>query len=135
MSPSRWIATAAVWGALSIALGAFAAHGLSGFLDTRGWEGAEKQKRQATFETAAEQQIYAALALLGAGVAAGLSPGRMWSAAAWQVLLGSTIFSGCCYTLALVEGCRWLGAVVPVGGVLTITGWLSIAAAALRTDR
>jgi uncharacterized membrane protein YgdD (TMEM256/DUF423 family) len=49
------------------------------------------------------------------------------------VLLGAGIvlFSGSLYALAL-SGYRVLGAITPVGGVLLMLGWLSLALAALR---
>ena len=42
----------------------------------------------------------------------------------------SVRFSGCLAVLAL-SGQRWLGAIVPIGGVLMLAGWLALAFAGL----
>ncbi|MEN1681017.1 MAG: DUF423 domain-containing protein [Planctomycetota bacterium] len=134
MSHRFWITTAGVWGAISVALGAFGAHGLPKFLEDAGFSPEAIASRLATYETGARYQLYAALALLAVS-AAGRCTSRVWSAAAWQWLVGSLIFSGCCYALAIVDGYRWLGAIVPIGGVLMITGWLTVAVAAKTEPR
>jgi uncharacterized membrane protein YgdD (TMEM256/DUF423 family) len=54
-----------------------------------------------------------------------------FAASAWCFLLGTLIFSGCLAVLAL-SGVKILGAIVPVGGVLLIVGWLLLAFAAAR---
>ena len=54
--------------------------------------------------------------------------------AAWCFLVGTLIFSGCLAVLAL-SGIKLLGAIVPIGGVLLIVGWLLLAFAASRLSR
>jgi uncharacterized membrane protein YgdD (TMEM256/DUF423 family) len=56
------------------------------------------------------------------------------AAAGWCFLAGTAIFSGCLFALA-VSGARVLGAVVPVGGLLLITGWALLAVAGWRDGR
>lgn len=129
MSNRFWITTAGVWGAISVALGAFGAHGLPKFLEEAGFSPEVVASRLATYETGARYQLYAALALLAVS-ASGRAASKVWAAAAWQWLVGSLIFSGCCYALAIIDGYRWLGAIVPIGGVLMITGWLTVTVAA-----
>jgi uncharacterized membrane protein YgdD (TMEM256/DUF423 family) len=70
--------------------------------------------------------MYHALALLACGVLAHLRPSLSLSIAAWFFLLGALIFSGMLYALVL-SGVKILGAIVPIGGVLMICGWLSLA--------
>ena len=75
------------------------------------------------------------MALVVAGLAAAV-PGatraaRTLGAAAGCFAAGTLVFSGCLGTLALT-GTRWLGAVVPVGGVLLIAGWALLALAGAR---
>ena len=47
-------------------------------------------------------------------------------AAGWLFIGGTIVFSGSLYLLALT-GARWWGAVTPIGGVLFLAGWLSLA--------
>ena len=49
----------------------------------------------------------------------------------WAFLLGVVIFSGLLYVLTFSgPDWKWLGMVVPIGGVSLIVGWLALAAAA-----
>jgi uncharacterized membrane protein YgdD (TMEM256/DUF423 family) len=50
------------------------------------------------------------------------------SAAGWLFVLGTVIFSGSLYVLAL-SGVRVWGAVTPVGGVAWLAGWACLAVA------
>jgi uncharacterized membrane protein YgdD (TMEM256/DUF423 family) len=117
-----WLALGALGAALSIGLGAFAAHGLRSRLDA---------EALALWETAARYLMYAALGLTAIGVMERQSPGAAGLAAA-LLAAGAVIFSATLMGLAL-GGPRWLGAVTPVGGALMIAGWLRLAWAALRT--
>ena len=49
-----------------------------------------------------------------------------FAGAGWCFLVGTAIFSGCLFALAL-SGIKILGAVVPIGGVLLIAGWMLLA--------
>jgi uncharacterized membrane protein YgdD (TMEM256/DUF423 family) len=127
MRPARyklWLVTGAVFGAMSIACGAFGAHRLKQSLSA---------EQLAIWETAARYQMYQALALLVVGILSirGCRPPIHCGGATMAV--GSLIFSGCLYALAL-GGPRWLGAVVPFGGALMIVGWLCLAIAVFRQD-
>ncbi len=110
--------SAALFGGLAVAFGAFGAHVLRDTLEPvrLGW-----------WNTAVQYQMWHALALLGLGVSS--LPRRSLTA----LLLGSGIilFSGTLYVMALT-GMRWLGAVTPIGGLLLIGGWLSLAWQASR---
>ena len=67
------------------------------------------------------------------GVAIASYPTLWWEAAGWAFLFGILIFSGLLYALVLVgPEYRWLGAIVPIGGLLLIVGWLLFAIGALR---
>lgn len=127
-----WVATGAILGAAGVLLGAFGAHGLPAWLAERGLDAAESARRLATFETAARYQMVTALALLYTGLAMRHAPGAAWRVAAVLLTLGALIFCGLCYALALAgPDWRWLGAVVPVGGLSMAAGWGAIAYAAL----
>lgn len=126
----NWLATAGVWGALGIAIGAFGAHGLPAHLEANGYDAAAIAQRLDTFNTGAQYQMYAALAVLGVGVARLSVPSSLLGAAGWALLAGSLIFSGLLYAIALLsDDFRWLGAIVPIGGLSMIVGWVLIAVA------
>ena len=89
---------------------------------------------------------HALLAVLGtvlaASVATALDPtrplglfshqaARRYDGTGWFLFLGSAIFSGTLFGLAL-GGPKWLGAVTPVGGSLLILGFLVFAVQAPR---
>lgn len=104
-------------GLLSVALGAFAAHGLRTRLSP---------EMLSVFQTGVQYQFYHSLALLmvGAMAAQGLSvPGMRCSALLFAA--GIVIFSGSLYVLALT-GVKWLGAITPIGGVCFLAGWLAL---------
>ncbi len=122
MKEGSWLQVGAVWGFLAVAIGAFGAHGLKDRLTELG--------QAATFQTAAQYHMYCALALLTVGVL--VLTGRTSTAATlagWSLLVGSLVFSGSLYLLA-VTGVKWLGAITPLGGVAMLIGWASLAVAA-----
>lgn len=112
----------AISGFLAVAAGAFGAHALRAQL-TPG--------QLLTFETAARYQMYHALALLAVAWASTRWPGLPVRAAGWLFIGGTVLFSGSLYILALT-GARWLGAVTPLGGLLFLAGWLSLAAGIVK---
>jgi uncharacterized membrane protein YgdD (TMEM256/DUF423 family) len=54
--------------------------------------------------------------------------------AAHGFLWGTVAFSGSLYLLVLTNS-RWLGAVTPIGGMLFVVGWVSLAVAARELPR
>lgn len=118
----RFLLLGALSGAISVAMGAFAAHGLKARL---------APEMLVVFETGARYQMFHALALLGVAWTAERFPGAAATAAGWLFVAGTVLFSGSLYALAL-SGVRVLGAVTPFGGVAFIAGWLALAWAALR---
>ena len=115
------IATGAVSAFLGVALGAFGAHGLRQRLSA---------DMLAVFEIGVRYQLAHALALLGAGAAAArLAPGAL-AAAGILFVIGTLVFSGSLYVLAL-SGRKWLGAVTPLGGLALLAGWACLAWAAM----
>ena len=98
-----------LWGAASVALGAFGAHALEEFLNEAGTKD--------TWETATFYQLTHAVAALS-WMLSGRKNGPMLC---W--LWGSVIFSSSLYGLAL-EGPRWLGPLTPIGGLIMLIGWV-----------
>jgi uncharacterized membrane protein YgdD (TMEM256/DUF423 family) len=120
-----WIVVAALSGALSIAVGAFAAHGFDvstpAGLKAREW-----------LQTGSHYEMIHALAILAVVV---LSRGarlndRLALVAQCLFLAGSVLFPGALYALAF-GGPRWFGAVAPIGGTALILGWACLALAAV----
>lgn len=108
-------------GALSaftaVAAGAFGAHALRARLTP---------EYLSVFETAARYQMYHALGLLAVAWAVSRWPGALPVWAGWLFVLGTVLFSGSLYILALT-GIRWWGAITPLGGVAFLAGWLCLA--------
>ena len=118
-----WLVIAALNGALAVAFGAFAAHGLSQQLDAHAL---------GVFETGARYHMYHALAM---GLAALAMQGKAARTATWSAslfLAGIILFSGSLYALALT-GERLFAFVTPVGGVSFLAGWVLLALAAWRS--
>ena len=130
---NRWLLTAALLGGLAVAGGAFGAHGLKAHFAADGEMSPANEQMLAHWETAARYQMYHALALLAVGLLAARGPNRVLHLAGLSMTIGTVIFSGCLYALVLT-GERRLGAVVPLGGVLLIVGWVLLAVGAIRNS-
>lgn len=116
----------AVAGSLSalvaVAAGAFGAHALRARLEPGMLD---------VFETATRYQMYHVVGLF---VAAWFLNGRPCPPARWAArlfLIGTLLFSGSLYALALT-GVRQFGMITPLGGVAFMAGWVSLAFAARR---
>lgn len=107
---------------LAVGGGAFGAHALRAQLSP---------ESLAIFETAARYQMYHAFGLLAVAWAASRWPGSWAHRAGWLFMIGTVLFSGSLYALALT-GVRWLGAVTPLGGVAFLAGWLCLILAVTR---
>lgn len=122
----KWmIVAAALLGATAVMSGAFGAHALQGVLSAqaRGW-----------YDTAVTYHAGHALALLGCGLL-GLHLGD--AATTWLNVsgicftAGVLVFSGSLYSMAF-SGITRLGMITPIGGLLLIIAWLSLAMAASK---
>ena len=108
-----FFALGAIFGFLSVALGAFGAHGLAPRLTP---------EQMHTYELAARYQFYHALALLGVAWATVRWPGGVAPAAGWFFTVGIVLFSGSLYALS-IGAPRWVGMITPFGGVSFLIGW------------
>ncbi len=116
-----------------MALGAYEAHGLHDLLQRHGYAGDDLARRLDNFETAVHYQLVHALALMIVGVALEHRASGWWRFAAWAFFVGVLLFSGLLKALAFVgPQWRWLGAIVPVGGVAMIAGWVALSVGALK---
>jgi uncharacterized membrane protein YgdD (TMEM256/DUF423 family) len=120
-----WIVVAALSGAISIAIGAFAAHGLD--LSTEAG-----RKAREWLQTGSQYEMIHALAMVGvvALVRSAMLNAPVALVAQCLFLTGSVLFPGALYALAF-GGPRWMGAVAPIGGAAFILGWVALGLAAL----
>lgn len=122
-----WLIIAGLYGAIGVAAGAWASHGL-----------AEGSVEQRFADTASRYQLLHA-AVLAASCALSLRRGAArlaLGAARAMFTLGTLFFCGALYSLALGFGAPFPGS-APSGGSMLIVGWLCLAAAgafALRGD-
>lgn len=123
---NKWLLIAALSGFLCVAIGAFAAHGLSKVLEL---------KELAWIETGVKYQMFHTLAIMGIGIAQlcreSLVANKMANVAAGSWVLGVLLFSGSLYALALGAG-QFLVWVTPIGGTLFLIGWLCLAYGSLK---
>ncbi|MEW5687873.1 MAG: DUF423 domain-containing protein [Pseudomonadota bacterium] len=117
----NWLTLAALGGFLSVAFGAFAAHGVA------------DPKAKEWLHTGALYGFMHSLAVFGCALLMDLGAKRARFAPAFFVA-GGVIFSGSLYAMAL-GGPRILGAITPIGGTLLLVGWLVLAWAARGVDR
>ena len=117
-----FIKTAAIFGALSVAIGAFAAHTLKGSISNYALE---------IFETAVKYQFYHVFGLLAVGILYSQFPSKTMKWAGYLFIAGIILFSGSLYILtyvkaAVLPGYNWVGAITPLGGLCFIMGWIFI---------
>ena len=113
------IITGAAFGALSVILGAFGAHAFKKFMN-------EEQLKN--YETGIKYQMYHAIVLLCIGFNADLfeNANTINLLFSLGILLFSFSIYGLTITSALNKKWRFLGPVTPIGGLLLVSGWISI---------
>ena len=119
LEPRLWLSAAALEGFMGVAGGAFGAHGVS------------DPGAKALLETGGHYQLIHALAVFACFAALTLLHARAAAAAACMFLIGALIFSGSLYLMALGAP-PILGAVTPIGGLLLLAGWLTLAWACFK---
>jgi uncharacterized membrane protein YgdD (TMEM256/DUF423 family) len=136
MTGPQWLQLGAVMGFLSVAMGAFGAHGLRGRVlaevsgSDDGRRAVAPERRLEVFETGARYNAYHALALVALGLlVTHAGPSAAANVAGWAFLAGIVIFSGSLYALGFT-GLGVLGAITPIGGVALLIGWAALAVAA-----
>ncbi|MDZ5471753.1 DUF423 domain-containing protein [Bacillus sp. 31A1R] len=108
---------------LSVALGAFGAHGL---------EKTVEPKYMEIWKTGVTYQMFHATGLLIIGMLLSKFPTSSlltWSG--WLMLIGIILFSGSLYVLTLTK-VGVLGAITPFGGVSFLVAWMLIVIAAVK---
>ena len=109
---------ASLLGLLSIAFGAFGAHGLKALISSEALQ---------TFETGVRFQMYHALMLLFIGSTV-LIKQKTKNILFYLVIIGVLLFSGSIYGLATNNltsfDFKTIGFITPIGGLLLIMSWL-----------
>lgn len=98
--------------ALAVIIGAFGAHGLKSMVTP---------EKLVTFETGVRYHFYHAFGLVLLGLYQLHSTAKL-KVAHWSFIVGILLFSFNCYFYA-VSDVKVFAMIVPVGGVLFITGW------------
>ncbi|MBM7648306.1 uncharacterized membrane protein YgdD (TMEM256/DUF423 family) [Bacillus ectoiniformans] len=109
---------------LSVALGAFGAHGLEGKVEPRYLD---------IWKTGVQYQMFHATGLILVGILIGqISPSSLLNWSGWAMLIGIILFSGSLYVLTLTK-ISVLGAITPLGGVAFLAGWVLLIMAVVKS--
>jgi uncharacterized membrane protein YgdD (TMEM256/DUF423 family) len=116
----KFLLIAALLAAISVALGAFAAHGLKQIVE---------EETVKIFQTGVQYQMYHSLALLLTAILLEKFPAKPLLYAGWFFIAGIFLFSGSLYLLTLLKitdtaGLSKIGLITPFGGLSFIIGWL-----------
>lgn len=116
----NFLRIAALFGALSVILGAFGAHKLKELLGP---------ENVTSFQTGVTYQFYHTLALLVLGVLYKRYPNKFVEWAGFLFIGGIILFSGSLYLLTAMQatksaGISGFGLLTPIGGLLLVAGWI-----------
>ena len=114
-----FIVMGAVFGALAIMLGATGAHLLASSMTEQGHH---------LFSLANQFHFYHVLALMAIGSLCLKYSHNLLHWAGWLMTAGMVCFSGSLYLLAVIP-LAILNSVAPIGGMLLIAGWITLATA------
>lgn len=112
------VVLASLLGASSVVLAAAGSHALHGHL--------VQQNMLETFGKGVNYAMYGALAILAVAVLQQLLPSVRFFISGYLLALGTLIFSGSLFAYS-IAGMKSVTLLTPVGGVLIIVGWLSMA--------
>jgi uncharacterized membrane protein YgdD (TMEM256/DUF423 family) len=112
---------------LAVGLGALGAHTLKETLSP---------ERLASFETGVRYHLIHALAILIVGTLLHFGKKRLLVASGWLFFAGVVLFSGSIYMLTMQDvlgvNLSFLGPITPLGGILMMAGWGTLAAASYQ---
>ena len=130
MQPKSILIIAAVFGGISVIMGAMGAHALKAVLEPEALQ---------SYLTGARYNMYHAIALLAiAGNIQYINP-KWLKLSVNFIMVGTILFSGSIYLLSTssitgIEMSNVLGPITPIGGLLLILGWFSIILAAIKQE-
>ncbi|HEY1870756.1 MAG TPA: DUF423 domain-containing protein [Chitinophagaceae bacterium] len=112
----------ALYGAIAVVLGAFAAHGLSKIVS---------ENDLAVFKTGVQYQMYHSLALLAVAIVYGQLPTNWIKWSGYFFSFGIIFFSGSLYLITALQANEknvpvLLGIITPIGGLFFICGWVCL---------
>lgn len=130
--PKQFI-TVGILGAIAVSLGALGAHALKNQLPG----GLITVDQLNGFDTAVKYQMYHTLAMALILILKNFYSSKFLNAAYQLFFWGILLFSGSLYFLCTrnlmgIDGLKMLGPVTPIGGLLFVAGWLSIAFATFK---
>lgn len=125
-----WLVTTGLLGFLAVALGAFGAHGLEGWLSSI----PDGAKRLAWWKTGVDYHLGHTLLLLGLALLPPGFPAGLVRRAKVLTVVGIGVFSGSLYVMTL-SGLKVLGMVTPIGGLLLLAAWGTLALGAWRSPQ
>lgn len=131
VTTDRMLAISALLGVTAVALGAFGAHGLRSAIVDAIVDPIDAGDRVRWWEAAASYHLAHALASGLAAWAHDRRASRAAIASAMLFVVGTLVFAGSLYAMALGAP-RWFGAITPIGGLSLMAGWIALAIAALR---
>lgn len=106
-----------VSGFLSVAIGAFGAHGL---------EGKISEKLLQVWKTGVQYQMFGTvLIFVIAFLMMKFQQVTMMYWAGWLSVIGIILFSGSLYVMS-ITGIKWLGAITPFGGISFLVAWILV---------
>lgn len=128
MQPKSIIITAAIFGVISVIMGAMGAHALKAVLEP---------ESLSSYLTGAKYNMYHAIALLAIAANSQYLESKWMKNGVLLIIAGTILFSGSIYLLSTssITGLSLkhiLGPTTPIGGILLILGWLSIMLAAIK---
>ncbi|APW66103.1 MULTISPECIES: DUF423 domain-containing protein [Arcobacteraceae] len=119
----KFLAIASFMMALSIALGAFGAHGLKSIVT---------DSMLKIYNTGIQYQFYNTLGLFIVAFLINFKPdSKKLRLSAWLIIIGMIIFSFSLYALVVLN-LPILGAITPIGGTLLIIAWLVVTYSLLK---
>ena len=119
----KFLAIASFMMALSIALGAFVAHGLKSIVT---------DSMLKIYNTGIQYQFYNTLGLFIVAFLINFKPeSKKLRISAWLIIIGMIIFSCSLYILVLLN-LPIMGAITPIGGTLLIVAWLMVTYSILK---
>jgi uncharacterized membrane protein YgdD (TMEM256/DUF423 family) len=122
---------AALLGAITVALGAFGAHGLKPLIS---------ENFLTIYETAVKYQFLHTIMLFIVGMLYEKTDKKSLYTAAVLFIVGIILFSGSLYTMIFTVAAgstfpSWIGPVTPIGGLCLIAGWISLALGCGKTKK
>lgn len=115
-----FLIVAALFGVLSVVLGAFGAHMLKEIVPPSALE---------VYETGIRYQFYHTFALVAVAILFAWFPGKALTASGWLFIFGMILFCGSLYLITWMQGSgkivpAGVGVLTPLGGLLLISGWI-----------